>query len=213
MPDPLIQAALAEAGKPGPTVAYIGTASGDDESFFSRLASMLEQCGAGKITHALISTANADLDSARAIISSADIVCISGGDVERGMQVLEQKNMVGFLRDLYLRGVPFFGLSAGSIMLASRWVRWSDPDDDSTAGLFPCLGFAPVVCDTHDEEGGWEELKAALALMPDGTRGYGIASGTALKVWPDGRLLALGGAVFQFVNRLGKVVRVEELAL
>ena len=210
-PDPIIQKALKESGKERPSVAYVGTASGDDRSFFDFIIRMFGECGASKVTHALIVPKDADLKKARAIIESADIVYVSGGDVERGMRALIEKDMVDFLSELYRQGKPFFGISAGSIMLAQEWVRWRDPEDDATAELFPCLGIAPVICDTHDEEGGWEELQAALALKEDGTRGYGLVSSTAIKVFPDGKVEALGGAIHQFVRSGDRVKRAQDL--
>ena len=117
------------------------------------------------------------------------------------MDILKEKDMTGFLSGLYSQGKPFFGISAGSIMLAREWIRWRDPDDDATAEIFPCLGIAPVICDTHAEGDDWEELKALLALEKDGTEGYGIPSGTAIKVFPDGRVEALGGAVPRYLRR------------
>ena len=47
-----------------------------------------------------------------------------------------------------------------------------------------------------------------LMLEKDGSTGYGIATGTALRVFPDGRMEALGGAVHQYVSRGGKVKRI-----
>lgn len=210
-PDPLIQIALKESGTERPSIAYVGTASGDDRSFFDRIIRMFNECGADKVTHALIVPKDADLKEARAIIKAADIVYVSGGDVERGMRALIEKDMVDFLAELYRQGKPFFGISAGSIMLAREWVRWRDPENDTTAELFPCLGIAPVLCDTHDEEGGWEELQAALALKEDGAKGYGLVSGTAAKVFPDGKVEALGGAIHQFVRSGNRVKRVQDL--
>jgi peptidase E len=212
MPDPLIQAALAESAKTRPSIAYVGVASGDDASFFGYITNMFAECGAGKVTHALIAAGNADLKKARSIMETADVVYVSGGDVERGMQVLAEKGMVDFTMALYRQGKPFFGLSAGSIMLAREWVRWRNPDDDSTAELFPCLGCAPILCDTHDEEGGWEELRASLGLKEDGAVGYGIVSGTALKVYPDGKVEAVGGPSHRYVRRGRKVERISDLA-
>jgi peptidase E len=206
-PDPLIQAVFQESGVALPAIAYVGAANDDDKGFFARIAGMFQETGARRVDHALISPARANLKKTKDILQSADIVFISGGDVELGMQVLEQKNMTDFLGNLYHQGKPFFGLSAGSIMLAREWVRWRDPDDDSTAELFPCLGFAPVICDTHGEGEGWEELQAALRLKQEKTRGYGIVSGTAIKVFPDGRVEALGGAVHQYIRQGGKVER------
>ena len=144
-------------------------------------------------------------------MEAADIIYVSGGDVEWGMQVLAEKGMTDFIMRLFRQGKPFFGLSAGSIILAQEWVRWRDPDDDSTAELFPCLGCAPVLCDTHDEEGGWEELRAALKLKEDGAVGYGIASGTAIKVYPDGKVEAAGEAVHRYLRRGAEVKRIPDL--
>jgi cyanophycinase-like exopeptidase len=210
-PDPLLQAVFREFGIASPAVAYSGTASGDDRSFFNFIAGSFVEAGAGKVTHVLIAPDGADLKKAQKILESADIIFISGGDVEAGMEILQDKNMVGFLNNLYRQGKPFFGISAGAIMLADRWVRWSDPDDDSSAELFPCLGYAPIICDTHDEQGGWEELQAAIMLEKEGFRGYGLASGSAVKVTPDGKVEALGGTVYQFVRRADGVDRTDDI--
>jgi peptidase E len=207
----LLQTMFREYGIATPTVAYSGTASGDDRNFFKFIAAELTQAGADKVTHAVIAPASADLKKAQAILEAADIVFISGGDVGAGMDILQEKNMVGFLAGLYRQGKPFFGISAGASMLAEKWVRWPDPDDEHSAELFPCLGFAPIICDTHDEEGGWEELQAALGLEKNGVRGYGLASGSGVKVSPDGRVEAIGGTVYQYIRHGGRVERIEDV--
>jgi peptidase E len=209
--DLLVREVFRESGKKTPSVGYVGAASNDDEGFFNRLAGMFRENGAGEVKHALLAPDNADISRAKTILKQSDMIYISGGDVDKGMQMLKEKEMVNFLAELYQEGKPFFGLSAGSIMLAKEWVRWRNPDDDTTAEVFPCLGLAPVLCDTHDEEGGWEELKALLMLEKDGATGYGIATGTALRVFPDGRVEALGGAVHQYVRRGGKVKRISDV--
>jgi peptidase E len=210
-PDPLLEAVFKESGVPSPTIVYVGTANNDMPDFFDRVAGMFREAGSGKVTHAIITPAKADLEKAKTILKSADIIFISGGDVERGMQVLQEKNTVKFLQELYRQGKPFFGLSAGSIMLAKEWVRWTDPEDDTTAEIFPCLNIAPVLCDTHGEQDGWEELQALLGLEPDDTIGYGIVSGTAIKVFPDGKVEALGGSCHRFIKHGDKVERLPDL--
>ncbi|MCG7853499.1 MAG: Type 1 glutamine amidotransferase-like domain-containing protein, partial [Methanosarcinaceae archaeon] len=205
--DLLLRRAFSESGKKSPSVGYVGTANRDNEDFFIRLAGMLRENGAGEVRPALISPDGADISKAEYILRQSDIICISGGDVNMGIQKLEERGMVHFLVGLYQEGKPFFGLSAGSIMLADEWVRWRNPDDDATAEVFPCLGIAPVLCDTHDEEGGWAELKVLLMLGKDGATGYGIAAGTALMVFPDGGMEALGGAVQRYVSQGSQVRR------
>jgi len=209
--DVLVREAFSQCGKESPSIGYVGAASNDDEDFFNRLAGMFRENGAGAVRHARIASDNADLSGAKAILRHSDMIYISGGDVDKGMHTLEAKGMNGFLAALYREGKPFFGLSAGSIMLAKEWVRWRDPDDDATAEIFPCMAFVPVLCDTHDEAGGWGELKKLLMLEKDGAVGYGIVTGTALRVFPDGRVEALGGAVHRYARRGGAVNRIPDM--
>jgi peptidase E len=209
--DLLVREVFRESGKKTPSVGYVGAASNDDEGFFNRLAGMFRENGAGEVKHVLLASDNADISRAKTILRQSDMIYISGGDVDKGMQMLREREIVNFLAELHQEGRPFFGLSAGSIMLAKKWVRWRNPDDDATAEVFPCLGFAPVLCDTHDEEGGWEELKSLLMLEKDGATGYGIATGTALRVFPDGRVEARGGAVHRYVRRGRKVKRISDV--
>lgn len=210
-PDPLLESVFREFGIKSPTVAYSGTASGDDRGFFRFIASEITDAGADKVVHAVIAPDGADLNKAESVLESADIVFISGGDVEAGMEVLREKQMLDFLTGLYRQGKPFFGISAGAIMLADKWVRWPDPENETSAELFDCLGFAPVICDTHDEQGGWEELQAALKLEKEGFIGYGLASGSAVKVTSDGRVEVVGGAVHRYVHKGDKVIRIEDI--
>jgi cyanophycinase-like exopeptidase len=157
-------------------------------------------------------SARADLEEARAILSSSDLVFVSGGDVEAGMRILEERKMVRFLQHLHDKGKPFFGLSAGSIMLARCWVRWSDPENEASAETFPCLEFASVLCDTHAEAEEWEELKVLLKLSRPATVGYGIPSGGALCVAPDGTVTALGKPAPRFQVQAGVVNPLPPLA-
>ncbi len=210
--DPVLSLVLRESGKSAPSVGYVGTASDDDARFFGFMTAEIKAAGAGKIEHAIITPARADLKKARSILTSSDVIFIGGGDVERGMEVLREKDMADFLVDLYRQGKPFFGVSAGSIMLGKEWVRWPDPDDEDSAELFPCLGIAPVICDTHAEDDDWQELKALLALEKDGAEGYGIPSGATLKVSPDSAVEAFSGAVAHYVRRDGQVETMPEIA-
>jgi cyanophycinase-like exopeptidase len=196
---------------PHPSIAYVGAASGDSQPFFLMLSRYLRRCGAGHVTLVPLAGRRGKLEKARSILESADMVFISGGDVEAGMKVLEERQILPFLRALFERGKPFFGSSAGSIMLGWQWVRWEDPEDDATTSLFPCMGFAPIVCDTHGEAEEWEELRSLLRLTPEGTVAYGIPTGAGLCVCPDGTLEALGTPVHCYARRGDAVVRSADL--
>ena len=212
-PDPLLQAVIRRTGVRRPMIAYLGTASRDDDTFRLWFTRLLQKAGAGEITLAPLCGGHGDPEKAKAILKASDLVFMSGGDVEEGMRILEEREMSGFLRRLSRSGKPFFGVSAGSIMLARKWVRWRDPHNDERAELFSCLGLAPILCDTHGEGDGWEELKALLALSPTGATGYGIASGTAIVVEPDRTLSALGGEVDRFRRRADGVLPIKSLVV
>jgi dipeptidase E len=209
--DPITQTVFKESARISPTIAYVGTANGDNEDFFKRMAQMYREAGAFRVNHVLISPDGADLKKAQDSLNSADIIFISGGDVDRGIRVLREKNMIDCLFTLYQQGKPFFGSSAGAIMLAKEWVRWPDPDDSASAELFPCLGFASVICDCHDEEGDWEELKTALSLEEDNVKGYGLVSGSAIRVFADSRIEVLGGTIHQYVRHGKQVIRAPDI--
>jgi peptidase E len=209
--DPLLTRVLASCGVPHPSIAYVGAASGDSQPFFSMISRYMRTCGAGQVTLVPLAGKRGNLDKARAILESADMVFISGGDVEVGMEVLEERQILPFLRQLLERGKAFFGSSAGSIMLGWQWVRWKNPDNDATASLFSCMGFAPIVCDTHGEAEGWEELRALLRLTQEDTIGYGIPAGGGLCVYPDGMVEALGVPVHRYAKSGGAVVRSADL--
>jgi peptidase E len=209
--DPVMKAVYNEIGKPAPTIAYVGVASGDNWVFYKMITGMMKQGRNGNFTRVAICSNKADLKKARETLQAADAVFMSGGDVEAGMQVLEEKGLLDFFKYIYREGKLYFGASAGAIMLAREWVRWKDPDDDSTAELFPCMDLAPVICDTHAEEDDWEELKAALMLKEDQSSGYGIPTGSCLKVSPDGKLEAIGGLVVHYLRNGNKVEKQSDL--
>jgi cyanophycinase-like exopeptidase len=209
--DPLLVRALALAGTPSPSVAYLGAPSGDNRAFFVLISALLKKAGAGEVNLVRLAGRRPDVSRAREELERADAVFVTGGDVEEGMRVLEATGTVDFLRGLAGGGKPFLGISAGSILLARSWVRWRDPKDDASAETFTCLGIAPVLCDTHGEGDGWEELAALVGISPDGTVGHGIPTGAGLVVHPDGGLEAAGAAVNRFARRDGKVVPLADL--
>jgi peptidase E len=186
--------------KKAPNVAYIGAASDDNKEFFLMLKPIIIAAGFGKVTLVPL-VRRFDPDKARNILLTSDVIFISGGDVDMGMKYLLKRNLVSFLRELYDGGKLFCGVSAGAIMLCRNWMRWHDPDDDNTAELLDCLGFAPLLCDVHAEEDNWVEMKRLLGFFPQGEVGYGIPAGGALRVAPDGKIIPLGSAAVRFIKK------------
>jgi peptidase E len=209
--DPILARAIANCGVAQPSIAYIGAASSDDQSFFKMVSGYVQGCGAGDVRLAPLVGGRIKLDKTRSILEMADAIFVSGGDVEEGMEAIKERRILPFLCDLFAGGKPFIGLSAGSIMLARQWIVWDDPNDDATSSTFPCMGLAQILCDTHSENEDWEELRALLLLNPERESGYGIPAGAGLCVHPDGALEALGAPVNCYVKIAGAVKRSEDL--
>jgi peptidase E len=202
---PLLKGILADTGVVRPRVAYVGAANGDDLWFYHALAALMKSAGA-QVDRVRLASVKADVPKAKALLQAAEVVFISGGDVEEGMRWLKQHRLLEFFKKLHAGGKLFFGISAGSIMLGTQWVRWEDPKDDATAELFDCMGLAPLLCDTHAEKEDWEELKMAVSLLGRGGQGFGIPTGGVIRVSPSGTLTALEQPSVGYVHRNGQAV-------
>ena len=200
--------ALAVCGKPNPRVAYVGTASSDNKAFFHAMRIPVMKAGAEKVTLVPITRKDADIDKAKKILSDADAVFLSGGEVEDGIVWLEKSGVSDFLTDLYHSGKLFIGASAGAIMMGQSWVHWDVEGDDSTSRIFPCLNFVPFVFDTHGEKEDWAELKCALRLLGHGTKGYGLSSGGFFSADKNGQFTCLRNDPVLFLNENGKIERI-----
>ena len=192
-------------GMQNPQVAYIGTANGDSAVFFQMIKLALKKAGAGKVAFVHLAKKKPDLDAARTALSKSDVVFLSGGEVEDGMVWIKKHGLVDFLKGLYSAGKRFMGVSAGVIMMGSHWVHWDVEGDDSTAQLFDCLGLIPALFDVHGESEDWIELKAALKLLGDGERGYGLPSGAMISADSRGVLVNLEKEYLVFENKGGNI--------
>lgn len=197
--------ALADCDRPNPAVAYIGTASEDDHSFFLFLRKMILKAGASDCFLVPLCRKNPDIEKEKERMAEADAIFLSGGEVDEGAERLQQLGLCSCLKDLREQGKVFFGLSAGSIMMGENWAHWEKEDVDSTSSLISCLGLVPYTFDTHCESENWRELKQVLRLKGDGAVGYGIQSGNMATVDAKGKL----SSVFpldSFINQKGKIV-------
>ena len=188
-----------------PLVAYIGTANGDSLAFFQMMKAILKDAGAEKVNFVRLAKKNPDLEAARNVLASADVIFLAGGEVEDGMNWLKKHDLTGFLKELYSAGKRFMGVSAGVIMMGTHWVHWDIEGDDSTAKLFDCLAFTPVLFDVHGEDEDWVELKAALKLLGSGARAYGLPGGSMISADSRGTLVNLEKEYLVFVNEGGRV--------
>ena len=211
-PDPILQMALRELGKTKPSVAYIGAAHGDSLMFYLFIKRLITAAGAGKVELVSLVKKKSDMEKAQSIIQSADCIFVSGGDVKEGMRVLTERSVIPLIKKRYNEGALIIGVSAGSIMLAKQWIDWPDENNEASAELFPCMNIAPVLCDTHGEEDEWNELHSLLRLTEGDQIGYGIPSGGAMRISPDGVVEAISMPLFRIEQQGSKIKRINDLA-
>jgi cyanophycinase-like exopeptidase len=167
---------------------------------------LLFRAGAETVDFVRLARDIIDADSAGETLSRADVIFFSGGEVEDGMDWINKHRLAGLLKDLYLNGRQFIGISAGAIMIGSHWVKWRIPENDDTAELFDCLGLVPEIFDTHAEDEDWVELKAALRLRGEGALGYGLPRGGVISADSRGNLINIVNKYLTFIYKNGAFV-------
>jgi peptidase E len=187
--------AMAQVKTKQPLIAYVGAASKDSVGFRKMISLAL---GGARVEPANFASPRAKISESRQLLHDADLIFVSGGDVDLGMTILNERGVSAEIRTLKK---PFLGVSAGAIMLAKHWVRFVDDDDDK-AELFECLGIAPVHIDCHSEDDDWSELRVLMRLLPDGSVGHGIPAKGCLR-W-DGKPHAMGVPIARFKTHQGQ---------
>ena len=187
------RACVAATGKPRPTIAYVGAAADDDRRFAAMIRAMVFGPGA-RIVPVELTRRAVRTSALRGRLATADLVFFTGGDVERGMALIDDRALGPYLRELAGAGKPMEGISAGAILLGRHWVRF--PERRAPAA-FPCLGIVPASFDTHGEADGWSELRELARRVRGEPVVFGIPSHGAA-VWDGEILRSLGRPLARF---------------
>lgn len=139
---------------------------------------------------------HANNDDTAQKISAASGVFFTGGDQLRITSILGGTKTVTALFDLYKKGVPIIGTSAGASVMSS--VMIVDGNSNSAArkctlGMSPGLGFMEqVIIDQHFEQRGrLGRLLVGVAQNPS-VLGIGIDEDTAIKVYSNASFEVVG---------------------
>jgi peptidase E len=194
---PYLAEAMKRTGKDKPLVLYVGVASGDDPTFGTALGALMTSAGAGHVVWPKLATRRKQTTQMRQALADADLVFVGGGDVEAGMDLLRGAELLDDFHAAARRGAVFAAMSAGSIMLGKRWIRWPNADaGDDEAETYECLGLVPFALDTHGEGDGWQEARSYASVrareLGKKARAYCVPSGGALVIDHKGRIEAHG---------------------
>ncbi|MBI1853312.1 MAG: Type 1 glutamine amidotransferase-like domain-containing protein [Planctomycetes bacterium] len=192
--------AVKATGKESPLVGFIGAASGDHRGYIESIESYFRDAFRAEVQPIYLSRDPMPKSDAEAIVARADILYFGGGDVSVLVRTVRAAGLESALRGRHEEGAVVIGVSAGAIGLCRYWIEWPDPPTPDApfegAMLLPALAIVPnLVCDVHDVEDDWGELRTLVALLEtrdEKLTAYGIPGGGALVVDGNGRVRGMG---------------------
>jgi cyanophycinase len=177
--DSLAERLRADLDTTNPKAAYVGASNGDQPEFYSLFQAAMEAIGISNCRAVPSQLSREDIS----FLENADLIVLSGGDVELGWKVFEQNGLKELLPRKRFDGTILMGVSAGAVQLGLGHL--------SKAALpkpHDMFRFAPFYVGAHDEENDWWDLRALVNLSQSDVRGIGIPSGGGAIYQSDGTL-------------------------
>ncbi|MBZ5490452.1 MAG: Type 1 glutamine amidotransferase-like domain-containing protein [Acidobacteriia bacterium] len=192
----LAEKVRADLDSSSPKAAYIGASNGDQPEFYSLFQAAMENMGISDCRAVPSQPSKEDIE----FIESADLILLSGGDVERGWQVFEQNGLKELLPRKRFDGAVLMGVSAGAIQLGLGCL--SNAAQPKQVDMFR---FAPFYVGAHDEENDWFDLRALVNLAPSDARAIGLPTGGGAVYYADGTLEPLRKPLIEIVKEDSKI--------
>lgn len=166
------------ASQQPPRAAYVGASNGDDPAFYTLFAAAMEEIGVADCRMVRTDLRGDD----ERFLASADIVLLSGGDVEAGWRAFGRGGMKELIERRREEGALLIGVSAGAVQLGL--CGWGGAGGGHLGGLFDTFGIVPFIIGAHEEADDWAGMRRAVRLK--GARGFGMPSGGGMVYHPDG---------------------------
>jgi cyanophycinase len=177
--DSLSERIRADLDSSNPKAAYIGASNGDQPEFYSLFQAAMESMGISNCRMVPSQPSREDIS----FLENAELIVLSGGDVERGWQVFEQNGLKELVPRKRFDGAVLMGVSAGAVQLGLGCL--SNAAQPKSLDMFR---FAPFYVGAHDEENDWWDLRALVNLSQADTRAIGIPAGGGAVYQSDGTL-------------------------
>jgi cyanophycinase len=182
----------AELDSVSPKAAYIGAANSDQPEFYSLFVGAMEGMGIFNCRMVPSQPLREDI----LFMEEADLILLSGGNVERGWQVFEQNGLNDLIPRKRYDGAVLIGVSAGAIQLGLGTLSNADQPKQ-----IPMFRFAPFYVGAHDEKNDWWDLRALVNLSQSDVRGIGLAAGGGAVYYPDGTLEPIRKPLIEIVKQ------------
>ncbi len=193
----VLKHAIEMCGGPESKIMVLTTATQKPEEVGKEYRNVFSRLGVKSIDVLNVDTrTDANSDSVAQKISSAAGVFFTGGDQLRITSILGGTKTAKVLMDMYKKGIPIIGTSAGASVMSS--VMIVDGNGNSAArkctlGMSPGLGFIEqVIIDQHFEQRGrLGRLLIGVAQNPS-VLGIGIDEDTSIKVYSNASFEVIG---------------------
>jgi dipeptidase E len=172
----LDQYILDASGAAMPKVCFVGTASGDAQSFLDRFYAAF---GALNCRPSHVSLFKLEPSDLREKVLEQDVIYVGGGNTRAMLAVWREWEFDRLLREAWEAGVVLAGISAGSIC----WFEQGLSDSVRPAELLPlqCLGFlSGSNCPHYDGEPERRPAYQKFVLQGSLEAGYAADDGAAL---------------------------------
>jgi cyanophycinase len=194
--DSLAERIRADLDSGKPSAAYVGASNGDQPEFYNLFVAAMESMEISDCRQVPSQPSREDI----AFMESADLIVLSGGDVERGWQVFEQNGLKELLPRKRFDGAVLMGVSAGAVQLGLGCLS-----NSAQPKQIDMLRFAPFYVGAHDEGNDWFDLRALVNLAQSDARAIGLPAGGGAVYYPDGTLEPLRKPLIEIVKEDSKI--------
>lgn len=194
--DSLAERIRADLDSGKPKAAYIGASNGDQPEFYNLFVAAMESMAISDFRLVPSQPLREDIS----FLENADLIVLSGGNVEQGWQVFEQNGLKELLPRKRFDGAILMGVSAGAVQLGLGCL--SNAAQPKQIDMFR---FAPFYVGAHDEENDWFDLRALVNLAQSDTRAIGLEAGGGAVYYSDGTLEPLRKPLIEIVKEDSKI--------
>lgn len=193
----VLKHAIEMCGGPESKIMVLTTATQKPEEVGKEYRAVFSRLGVKSIDVLNVdSRTDANSDSVAQKISGAAGVFFTGGDQLRITSILGGTKTAKVLMDMYKKGIPIIGTSAGASVMSSVMIVEGNGNSAArkcTLGMSPGLGFIDqVIIDQHFEQRGrLGRLLIGVAQNPS-VLGIGIDEDTSIKVYSNASFEVIG---------------------
>jgi len=179
-----------------PSAAYIGASNGDQPEFYSLFVAAMESMEICDYRLVPSQPSREDIS----FLENADLIVLSGGEVERGWQVFERNGLKELLPRKRFDGAVLMGVSAGAVQLGLGCLS-----NSSQPKQIDMFRFAPFYVGAHDEGNDWFDLRVLVNLAQSDARGVGLPAGGGAVYYADGTLEPLRKPLIEILKEDSKL--------